>query len=181
MLGRREEGRLEALSRSAIAAWARVRAPAILLSLGLFAVYELAAFWDLRADRPVFRETLGNVFWPVTWKMFTGYTRRQSKLEFQGLERDAWRPLPMEEWYPMEWESGPRWERPRVRRSRSTQAIFLDAACKKANVSTVRLVVYSWPKHPGRYEPEPTGRARMRTLATRSCGVPLRRAPARVL
>jgi hypothetical protein len=152
------------------AVWERIRKPVVTAALLLFALYELAAFWDLRSGKPVFHETFGPIFWPATWKMFTGYSHRHQLLEFQGLRDGEWHALPMKRWYPMRWDSGYRWERPRVRISHSTQAAFLEAACRHTDDPEVRLVVFQWKKRLGRWDERPPRRARMRVLSTWHCG-----------
>ncbi len=121
--------------------------------LVLFAVYQAAGLYESRHEaRGPLTETFGDVFWPINWRMFTGYNKTHTQILFLGQDGDLWVELPMERWYPARWESGYRWERPWVYSSGELKRSFLAAACQRSGMSAVRMVKKTWPKTLGSLE-----------------------------
>jgi hypothetical protein len=143
--------------------------------LVLFALFQVGGLVTTveGANNPIARVT-GNIYWPIRWKMFTGLSRTHTVMEFEGWNGAAWELLPMEEWYPAQWESGYRWERTPVYTYRSLQVPFLAAACEHTDDSRVRLVQRSWNKTLGQRE-QPRKKVREKVLRVWECD---REAPA---
>lgn len=142
--------------------------------LALFGAYQLAGFYESRHEaRGPLTSAVGDVFWPINWRMFTGYSRSHTAVVFQGVEDGRWVDLPMEAWYPARWESGYRWERPWVYRSGELVTAFLDAACARSGSPATRLVKKTWRKTLGQME-QPERDVKLELLGTRRCDSPRR-------
>lgn len=140
--------------------------------LALFALYQIAGGIESRySARGPISAAVGDVFWPINWRMFTTLSRSHSQARFEGLEGGQWVTLPMEQWFPAKWESGYRWERPWVYEYRTLQEPFLVAACERSGLPAVRMVLRSWNKRLGQRE-QPVEKPREKLLRTWTCGAP---------
>lgn len=140
--------------------------------LGLFALYQAAGGYESRFNaRGPITEAVGDIFWPINWRMFTTLSKSHSELSFEGYRDGGWERLPMEQWYPAHWESGYRWERPWVYEYRSLQEPFMVAACAHADTPAVRTVLRSWNKTLGQRE-QPKKNVREKLLRVWECGAP---------
>lgn len=122
----------------------------------LFAAYQLAAFYESRADKGreggVLPPAAGYFLWAANWHMFTKSVYNNTAVVFEMDRGDGrWQPLHMERWYPSKFGEGRyRWERPSVAQVPSLQAPFLAAACRHSKAARVRMVREQWRKHLGR-------------------------------
>ncbi len=115
--------------------------------LALFGAYQAAGFYESRQEaRGPLTEAVGDIFWMINWRMFTGYNKTHTQILFMGQEGQTWRELPMETWYPARWESGYRWERPWVYSSGELKRAFLEAACARSGVTATKMVKKTWSK-----------------------------------
>lgn len=134
-----------------------------------FGAYQLAGFYESRDEsRGELTAAVGDVFWMINWRMFTGYNKSHTQILFQGLDGETWRDLPMEAWYPARWESGYRWERPWVYSSGELKRAFLEAACQRSGLSATRMIKKTWPKTLGSYE-QPEKNVKLSELGSVRC------------
>jgi hypothetical protein len=147
-----------------------------------FTAYQLATFGEFRRwfQPPLSRQT-ANIYWASNWRMFTHKARYHVALDFQGRSEDGdWTTLPMARWYPARWESGYRWDRRAVRRSRQIQEQFLHLACERSGMEQTRMVQQRWKKRRGRLE-QPRRKVESKVLLTWTCGRRPRAPKGRVL
>ncbi len=141
--------------------------------LAVFTAYHALAFWHAQYPPAPLADLLGRMYWPSNWSMFTRYTRRHSRIVVQGSFDGQWRRLPMEQWFPMLWDTGYRWERTMVTRSVSLQRAFLWAACERSGgAAEVRFVRYSWPRRLGQMD-QRMRRARHQIMRVWPCNRPV--------
>jgi hypothetical protein len=135
----------------------------------LFGAYQLAgAHESAQGARGELTAAIGDIFWMVNWRMFTGFSRSHTAILFYGFDGQTWRELPMEQWYPARWESGYRWERPWVYGSGELIRAFLGAACARSGDQATRMVKKTWHKTLGQAE-QPDDDAKLTVLGTLPC------------
>jgi hypothetical protein len=166
------------------APWARWAQAGVLV---LFAGYQLAAFVASRAQAGSWLATdVAPIVRPAYWHFFTVARTEQVALHFEAHDGGMWREIPMDEWFPARWESGPRWNAlgfgrdvglaPLTRDERvASEQAFLQAACARSEQERTRLVLVRWAKTLGPPPPgagpagSPPPRPFTRVLATRRC------------
>lgn len=117
------------------------------LVLVAVALYEIACFTDnlQMLDHQPLRFPKGS--WPAIWQMFTLKSDGQENVWYEGRYGTTWVKLPMDEWYPAEWESGYRWERAAWTHERVVP--YLQAACERSGAQEVRAVRLAWKRRLG--------------------------------
>lgn len=104
----------------------------------------------------------------VIWKMFAPYDPTDWRVDFEGLDGETWRVLPMLEWVPRTPDGGVQWEKAMILRTPSFRLPFLRRACERSGLPQVRAVWRSWPKVPGQ-APGSAPIHREKVLSTLAC------------
>jgi hypothetical protein len=109
--------------------------------------------------------------WFLHWQMFQHYAPKHSQAFFEGLRPDGiWVPIDHRKLFRYRYDSGLRFERPDVWRSRRHQVSLAQYVCQRhrrrypaVRVDRVRLGRRTWPKRPGRADQEPGPNEQVRT------------------
>lgn len=141
--------------------WLRV--PALLLLIAL-AIYFLGGFhYALRGGRPAW------VSFGV-WSMFTTHDPNHLAVEAEGRVQGRWQALDLPTLFPYRWESGHRYQRRAIRRSKRNLRALAAATCHRAGpqVRAVRFREVRWRHTVGSFE-QPRRNARVHELGTFAC------------
>ena len=117
--------------------------------------------------------------WFLRWQMFQYYGPRHRDVTFEGLAADGtWRTIDHRKIFRYRYDSGLRFERPDVWRSRRHMSSLARYVCRQHNrakdadapIERLRLIQRSWPKRPGRRDQAPRpGRMEKRILHEEDC------------